>query len=113
MKVRSKSGGGRSVMKREHGVGDMVPGPFRQKSMAVAAALGYAEGGHGLTFVTDVLNKIPAIGKAPKEAIAGLILNYFGDRGDWYDAGAQAFLDVGAYKLGQQKFAMSGEDDDD
>jgi len=112
VRVRSKAGAGRSLMKREHGSGEMMPGPFRMRSAAVAGLIGYAEAGKGLTQLADLLNKLPSVGKLPKEAIAGLVLNYFADRGDWVDSGAQAFLDVGAYKLGQQGFSISGDDDD-
>lgn len=116
VRVRQKAGGGRSLMKREHGAGEMLPGPFRLRSAAIAGAIGYSEVGGGtknLTFVNDLLAKLPVIGKVPREALAGLILNYFSDRGDWFDAGAQAFCDVGAYKLGLQEFEFSvkGEDD--
>lgn len=111
--VRSKSGG-RSLMKREHGGGEMVPGPFRLRSAAVSGLIGYSESGQGksLAQVQELLAKLPSFGKVPKEAIAGLILNYFADRGDWFDAGAQAFLDVGAYKFGVAGFSMQGDDDD-
>jgi hypothetical protein len=125
MSGRSKSGGGNksqggarhhrnvhTLVMRAHGAGEMIPGPFRLRSAAIAGALGYADGGKGLTAIKDMLDKIPTVGKLPKEAIAGLVLNYFADRGDWFDAGAQAFIDVGAYKLGQAGFALSGEDDD-
>jgi len=108
------SGGGRSLMRREHGSGQFVPGPFRMRSAAIAGAIGYAEKEHGLLFINDLLAKIPDIAGVPKEALAGAILNYFADRGDWFDASAQAFLDVGAYKFGQSKFEFtksSGEDD--
>ena len=110
---RRSSGGGRSLMRREHGSGQFVPGPFRMRSGAVSGAIGYAEKGHGLTFITDLLAKLPEVGGVPKEALAGVVLNYFADRGDWFDAGAQAFLDVGAYKFGQAGFKMSGDGDDD
>ncbi len=112
--VRSKSGSGRALMKREHGGGEFVPGPFRLRSAAVSGLIGYSESGQGksLAQVQELLNKLPSIGKVPKEAIAGLILNYFADRGDWFDAGAQAFLDVGSYKFGQAGFSMQGDDDD-
>jgi len=106
-------GSGRSLMKREHGSGEMMPGPFRLRSAAVAGLIGYSEAGKGLTQLADILNKLPTVGKLPKEALAGLVLNYFADRGEWFDSGAQAFLDVGAYKLGQQGFSISGEGDDD
>jgi len=102
-----------SLVMRAHGGGEMIPGPFRLRSAAIAGALGYADGGKGLTAIKDMLDKIPTVGKLPKEALAGLVLNYFADRGDWFDAGAQAFLDVGAYKLGQAGFAISGDDDDE
>lgn len=110
---RSSASSGRALMRRELGSGEFIPGPFRMRSGAIAGLLGYAESGKGLTGVKDLIEKIPTMGKVPKEAIAGLVLNYFADRaGDWGDAGAQALLDVGLYKLGQQGFAFSGEDDD-
>jgi hypothetical protein len=101
-----------TLMLREHGAGEMIPGPFRLRSAAIAGLLGYADGGKGFTALKDVLDKLPSVGKVPKKALAGLLLNYFADRGDWLDAGAQAFLDIGAYELGQAGFAISGEDDD-
>jgi len=97
---------------KAHGAGEMVPGPFRLRSAAISGMLGYADGGKGLTAIKDLLDKIPSVGKLPKEILVGAAMNYFADRGDWFDAGAQAFLDVGAYKLGQAGFALSGEDDD-
>lgn len=114
-KIKSR-GGGMSTMKREHGAGHIVPGPFRLKSAAVSALAGYSAAGKGLPQLQELLNKLPQLGKAPKEAIAGLILNYFADRpgaiGEWADAGAQAFIDIGAYKIGEAGFAISGDDDD-
>lgn len=111
-KVRSGSGG-TSVMKREHGAGRMVPGPFRLKSMGVAAIIGYSEIGKGFTALSQFVDKLPEVGKLPKEALAGFILNYFGDRSEWVDAAASAFLDVGAYKVGLKGFEVSGDGDDD
>ena len=113
VRVKAKHGGGRSLMRRELGSGEMIPGPYRMRSAAIAGALGYSETPGNLTFVAELLAKIPEVGKLPKEAIAGIILNYFSDRGDWFDAGAQAFLDIGAYKLGKAEFKMSGDDGDD
>lgn len=112
--VKHSKGGGRSLMKREHGAGEFIPGPFRQKSMAISAALGYAKGGHGLTQLNDLMEKIPSIGNVPKVAIAALIANKFADRGDWYDAGAQSLCDIAAYEFGQQglKMSVSGDEDD-
>lgn len=111
VRVRSKSGGGRSLMRRELGSGEFMPGPYRMRSAAVAAALGYAKGGHGLTGLNDIIEKLPSIGNVPKTALAALILNKFADRGDWFDAGAQALIDISAYEFGQGGFKMSGEDD--
>jgi hypothetical protein len=101
-----------AIVLQAHGAGELVPGPFRLRSAAIAGAIGYADGGKGLTAVKDMLDKLPTVGKLPKEVLAGLALNYFADRGDWFDAGAQALIDVGAYKLGQAGFALSGEDED-
>jgi len=101
-----------AIVLRAHGAGELMPGPFRLRSAAIAGAIGYADGGKGLTAVKDMLDKLPTVGKLPKEVLAGLALNYFADRGDWFDAGAQALIDVGAYKLGQAGFALSGEDED-
>lgn len=109
--VRSK-GGGRSLMRREHGAGDFMPGPFRVKSMAVSAALGYAKGGHGLTQLNELIEKLPTVGSVPKMAVAAVLLNKFADRGDWYDAAAQAAADISAYEFGQAGLQMKGEDDD-
>jgi hypothetical protein len=115
--VRSKSGGGRSLMKREHGGGGIVPGPFRMRSAAIAALVGYSDGtvpDRGLTMIKDLLDKLPVVGKVPPEALAGLLLNYFAERNEWVDAGAQALLDIGGYKFGQAGFefsAVKGEDD--
>jgi hypothetical protein len=115
VRVKSKHGGGRSLMRRELGSGEMMPGPYRLRSAAVAGAIGYSEsgGGKNLTFVQEALAKLPEIKGVPKEVLAGAILNYFADRGDWFDAGAQAFLDIGAYKMGQKEFKMEGDDGDD
>ena len=95
-----------------HGVGEMVPGNFRLRSAAVAGAVGYADSGKGLGFLHDLLAKMPTIGKVPKEALVGLLANYFAGENEWYDALAQGMLDVGAYKFGQAGFSMSGDDDD-
>jgi hypothetical protein len=113
VRVRSKSGGGRALMRREHGAGEFMPGPFRVKSMAVSAALGYAKGGHGLTQLNELIEKLPTVGGVPKMAVAALLLNKFADRGDWYDAAAQAAADIAAYEFGQAGLAMKGEDDDE
>lgn len=110
--VRSK-GGGRSLMRREHGAGEFMPGPFRVKSMAISAALGYAKGGHGLTQLNELIEKLPTMGGVPKMAVAALLLNKFADRGDWYDAAAQAAADISAYEFGQQGLAMKGDEDED
>jgi hypothetical protein len=115
--VKKSKSGGTSVMKREHGTGEMVPGPFRVKSAAVASLLGYSEAGKGAQGIQEVLNKLPAVGKLPKEALAGLAINFFADRAsgsmyEWADAAAQALLDIGAYKVGQSGYALSGDDDD-
>ena len=100
-KVVRKGGGGTSVMKREHGAGEMMPGPFRLKSGAVAGLVGYSEAGKGATAIQEFMNKLPTLGKLPKEAVAGLIANYFADKHEWIDAAAQALIDIGGYKLGQ------------
>lgn len=109
--VRSKSGG-RSLMRREHGAGEFIPGPFRVKSMVVATALGYAKGGHGLVQLNELIEKLPTIGSVPKVAVAALLVNKFADRGDWYDGAAQALCDVAAYEFGQAGMKMQGEDDE-
>ena len=101
-----------AIVLRAHGAGEFIPGPFRLRSAAIAGALGYADGGKGLTALKDILGKLPTVGKVPPEVLAGAVANYFADRGDWFDAGAQALLDVGAYKMGQAGFALSGDDDD-
>jgi hypothetical protein len=111
VRIRSK-GGGRSLMNREHGAGEFVPGPFRVKSMAFSAALGYAKGGHGLVQLNELIEKLPTIGNVPKMAIAAVIANKFADKGEYYDAAAQALCDVAAYEFGQQGLAMKGEDDE-
>lgn len=111
--VKHSKGGGRSLMKREHGAGDFMPGPFRVKSMAVSAALGYAKGGHGLAQLNDLIEKLPSVGGVPKIAVAALLLNKFADRGDWWDGAAQAACDIAAYELGQAGLKMSGDDDDE
>lgn len=116
--AKRTSGGARhhrsaqAIVLRAHGAGEFIPGPFRLRSAAIAGALGYADGGKGLTALKDILDKLPTVGKVPKEVLAGAVANYFADRGDWFDAGAQALLDVGAYKMGQAGFALSGDDDD-
>jgi hypothetical protein len=61
--------------------------------------------------VTAMIDKLPDFMGIPKVALAGLILNKFADKGDWWDGAAQAFLDVGAYEFGKAGFKMSGEDD--
>lgn len=109
--IRSKSGG-RSLMRREHGAGEFIPGPFRVKSMAFSAALGYAKGGHGLLQLNELIEKLPTVGQVPKLAVAALILNKFADRGDWYDAAAQAAADISAYEFGQAGLQMKGDDDE-
>lgn len=110
-KVVRKGGGGTSVMRREHGAGEMMPGPFRLKSGAIAGLVGYSEAGKGATAIQEFMNKLPTLGKLPKEAVAGMIANYFGDRSEWVDAAAQALIDIAGYKLGQAGFAISGDDD--
>lgn len=88
-------------MQIEHGVGEMVPGPFRLRAAAVSGALGYADSGQGLHMVKEVMDKVPEVGQLPKEILVGLVLNYLADDGnEWADAGAQGFLDVGSYKFG-------------
>jgi len=112
--IRAKSrGGGKSIIRREHGAGDMIPGPFRLKSMGVSSMIGYSEAGKGFAGLQEFMTKLPTVGKLPKEAIAGAILNYFGDRNDWADAAAQAFLDIAAYKVGHAGYSISGDGDDD
>lgn len=106
---RASSG---TIIARAHGAGEFIPGPFRMRSAAISGALGFADAGKGLTGLKDLLDKIPTHGKVPKELLVGLALNYFADRGDWVDAGAQAFIDVGAFKFGQAGFTMSGDEDD-
>ena len=110
---KSKAGGGRSLMRRELGSGEMMPGPYRMRSAAVAGLVGYSDAGKGAAFVKDIIEKIPDIAGVPKEALAGLVLNYMADRGDWFDAGAQALLDIGAYKAGQKGFEFKSSGDDD
>jgi hypothetical protein len=106
-------GGGRHLMLREHGAGEIQPGPFRIKSMVVAAAIGKSKSANpgSLAMLPEWIEKLPSIGGVPKEAIAGLILNKFADRGDWYDGAAQAMLDIAAYEFGKNDFKM-GEDDE-
>lgn len=111
VKTVRKGGGGQSVMRREHGAGEMMPGPFRLKSGAIAGLVGYSESGKGFTALQEFMGKLPTIGKLPKEAIAGVLANYFGDRSEWIDAAAQALIDIAGYKLGQAGFAISGDDD--
>lgn len=107
-------GGGRHLMLREHGAGELQPGPFRIKSMVVAAAIGKSKSANAGSLATlqEWIEKLPTIGGIPKEAIAGLILNKFADRGDWYDGAAQAMLDISAYEFGKADFKMSGDDDE-
>lgn len=102
----------RSLVLREHGAGELIPGPFRQKSAAVSSALGYADGGKGLTGLKELIDKVPTTGKVPRKLVLGLVANYFADRGDWIDAAAQSLIDIGAYEFGQAGFSMSGEDDE-
>lgn len=111
---KHSKGGGRALMRREHGAGEIQPGPFRMKSMAVSAMIGKSESkdAGGLAQLQDLIEKLPTFGGIPKLAIAGFILNKFADRGDWYDAAAQAALDISSYKFGQNDFKMSGDDDE-
>lgn len=112
VRVHAKRGSGRSLMKREHGGGEIVPGPFRLRSAALSSLIGYSESGAGFTAIKELLDKLPDVKGIPREVLAGLALNYFADRGDWFDAGAQAFLDIGSYKFGQSGFKISGDEDD-
>lgn len=112
VRVHPKRGGGRSLMKREHGGGEIIPGPFRLRSAAVSSLIGYSESGAGFTAIKELIDKIPDVKGIPREILAGIALNYFADPGDWFDAGAQAFLDVGAYKFGHAGFKLTGEEDD-
>lgn len=109
---RRSGSSGTSVMKREHGAGQMIPGPFRLKSAGIASLVGYSESGKGFAALQEFMVKLPTLGKLPKEAVAGLILNYFADRGEWVDAAAQAMIDIAGYKVGQAGFSISGDDDD-
>jgi hypothetical protein len=101
-----------ALMLKEHGAGEMIPGPFRLRSAGIASLLGYSDAGKGLTAVKDLLDKLPTIGKVPKKALAGLVLNYFANKNDYLDAAAQAFLDVGAYEFGQKGYELAGDEDD-
>jgi hypothetical protein len=104
---RAKMGGAA----RAHGGGKLIPGAFRLKSAAIAGLAGYSEAKKGLAMLSDTLDKLPTVGKLPKEAIAGLIFNYFASRNPWIDAAAQAYLDIAGYKLGMAGFAISGDED--
>jgi hypothetical protein len=77
----------------------------------ISALIGYSEAGKGFSALQDLLDKIPEAGKAPKEAIAGLIAYWFREKSDWIADAAVAFLNIGGYKLGQQGFAIKGDDD--
>jgi hypothetical protein len=112
-KTHHVRGGGRHLMLREHGAGEIQPGPFRIKSMVVAAAIGKSKSTNpgSLAMLPEWIDKLPSVGGVPKEFIAGLILNKFADRGDWYDGAAQAMLDISAYEFGKNDFKM-GEDDE-
>ncbi len=112
VRVHAKRGSSRSLIRREHGAGEFIPGPFRVKSMVISAALGYAKGGHGLAQLNELIEKLPTVGSVPKVAIAALLANKFADRGDWYDGAAQALCDVAAYEFGQAGMQMKGEDED-
>lgn len=101
-----------TYVERAHGAGQFIPGPFRLRSIAVSGLYGYIEGGKGLDSVKALLDKLPAVGKVPREFLLGAAANYFADRGDWIDAAAQALLDIAGYKAGQAGFALSGDDDD-
>ena len=61
--------------------------------------------------INELLEKLPTVGSVPKMAVAALLLNKFADRGDWYDAAAQALLDISAYEFGKNDFKMAGDDD--
>lgn len=110
--VRRSGAGSAATIRKAHGAGEFIPGPFRMKSMGFSSLIGYSEAGKGFAALQDFMLKLPTVGKLPKEAIAGAILNYFGDRHELVDAAAQAFLDVAAYKVGQSGYSVSGEDDD-
>lgn len=77
----------------------------------IAALVGYSEAGKGFDALQTMLDKLPAMGKAPKEAIAGLLAYYFRAKSDWVADAAVALLNIGGYKIGQQGFTISGDDD--
>ncbi len=58
-------------------------------------------------------NQIPTVGKLPREAVIGGVLHLFGGKHKHVDRAATAALAVAGFKLGQQKFALSGWGDDD
>lgn len=93
--------------------GSIIPSQFRLKSHGIAALYGYSEAGKGLPQVKELMDKLPKIGKAPPEAIAALICNYFAGKSPWVDAAAAALGDIAGYKLGQQGFAIQGDFDDE
>jgi hypothetical protein len=93
--------------------GKLIPSTFRLKQHGVAALYGYTEDGTSMPQIKELMDKLPTVGKVPKEAIAALIANYFANKSPWLDAAAAALGDIAGYKLGQQKFAISGDDGDD
>lgn len=113
--IKSKRKGGRNRSARHMGGFETSTG-FNLADMrpaGISALIGYSEAGKGFAALQDLLDKLPAAGKAPKEAIAGLIAYWFREKSDWIADAAVAFLNVGGYKLGQQGFQISGDGDDD
>jgi hypothetical protein len=78
----------------------------------ISALIGYSESGKGFDALQTVLDKLPKMGKAPREALAGLLAYYFRDKSDWIADAAVAFLNIGGYKIGQAGFSISGDDDE-
>jgi hypothetical protein len=71
-----------------------------------ASMLGYAE-----TNKADTFQKIPTVGRLPRAAVLGLVGHVFGAKNAHIDRAAAACIAVGGYQLGQQNFAISGDDD--
>lgn len=101
------------AIREAHGAGELIPGPFRLRSMGFASLYGYSEAKQGFSALSEFVEKLPQLGKLPKVALAGAVLNYFADRHELVDAAAQAFLDIGAYKVGEAGYTVSGDADDD
>jgi len=81
----------------------------RARPAGIASLIGYVSTKQASTY-----EKIPTIGKIPREAVIGLAAHYFSDgRPGLADDVAQAALDVAGYKLGAAGYAISGDDDFD